>query len=314
MCYSKEVSLAAGSTILLTSYWFYVRFYLQQKILPGSKKIVQGLSSLAGSFTSTKSKGRFISSSPLKRFTFWFIMGYAAIGGHQIGEFLSIATGSELIYKLGLVSSIACTYLMLRAFESLSERRFGSWLALTVIGLVSIDIFRTPMVFENTHFWVRGLNHQVWAVAWLALWLYLLLVIGLLGFKSTDKANRRAYWFYGLGGINISFALSWLYAIVAHRFGSTCSLTTCSYHFLQDFNYRFDFPSLWCTFTVIQAPFIFLILRYVHQKYKLGDSFGGWYPSLVQKSLLVITTLILMFGWYHLTPLALGVSWKMLTK
>src|SRR5690606_35516878 len=101
-----------------------------------------------------------------------YIIGFAAIGGHQLGEFLSIASGNEFVYKIGLVSSILCTYAMLRAFESLSVQRFGSTIVLAIIGLLSLDIFMTPMVFENAHFWVRGFSHKWWAVIWLLLWMY----------------------------------------------------------------------------------------------------------------------------------------------
>lgn len=303
MCYSKEVSLVAGAVISGLSYWYYLKFYLRQKA-GKSINAVKGLWEMSFAKTIKPS---------IDGFSLWFILGFAAIGGHQIGEFLSIATGSQLIYKLGLISSIACTYFMMVAFEKLAGRRLGSRLIALVIFFVSIAIFRTEMVFANTHFWVRGLDHTVWSVFWLANWMYLCLSIILLSLKATVKSNKRLYVIYGLGGINISFFLSWIYAIVAHRYGTTCTIVSCSYHFLNDFVYEFDFPSLWCTFTVLQSPFIYLVLKKMRAGYK-KETFNNWQPTIKTQLGLIIATAFVMAAWYLLTPMLLGVSWKMMTK
>jgi hypothetical protein len=303
MCYSKEVSLAAGTVISVLSYWYYLKFYLAHN----TKKSFNVLKSFWQILTA-----RTIEPS-INGFSLWFILGFAAIGGHQLGEFASIATGSQFVYKLGLISSIACTYFMLVAFEKLSGKLLGSKLIAFIILMVSIDIFRTEMIFENTHFWVRGTDHKYWAIFWLANWLYLCLAISWLGYKATSQIHRRIYWLYGLCAINVSFMLSWAYAILAHRYGSACTIITCSYHFLSDFIYEYDFPSLWCTFTVIQAPFIYLALRKVRSTYTKED-FGGWKPTWRTQLGLVAATILLMYIWYTITPLLLGVSWKMMTK
>jgi hypothetical protein len=303
MCYSKEVSLVAGTAITAFSYRYYVQFYLQKKTQTFSQRMQDIFHTLR-----QDTRGQNV-----RNFSLWFILGFAAIGGHQFGEFASIATGSEFIYKLGLVSSILCTYFILVAFEQLAGKRLGSKIIAVVIFLVTIDIFRTEMKFENTHFWVRGLNHKYWAMFWLANWVYLCSAIILLGYKAKSQLNKRIYWLYGLGGINISFIISWLYAILAHRYGNICTISNCSYHFLQDFIYKYDFPSLWCTFTVIQAPFIYMTLRKIKTSYA-GESFHNWQPTLVTKLSLIGITIIVMALWYTITPMVLGVSWKVMTK
>lgn len=303
MCYSKEVSLVAGTAIILFSYRYFLTFYIQQQ----KQKSIRWFSQLQSSFFSTKHVDR------VKEFSLWFILGFAAIGGHQFGEFASIATGNQFIYKIGLVSSILCTYFIMVAFEKLSGKTLGSKLIAFIIFIVSIDIFRTDMVFENTHFWVRGFNHKFWAFFWLANWIYLCSTIVLLGYKTKNKTNRTLYWVYALGGINISFIISWIYAIVAHRYGSSCTIINCSYHFLQDFIYSFDFPSLWCTFTFIQAPFIYIVLKKIKNSYK-DDNFSTWEPNWMTQLNLIGVTIVFISIWYVFTPMLLGVSWKMMSK
>lgn len=291
MCYSKEVSLAAGTVIISLSYWWYFKFYVQQGISQLKIKI----------------------PTNIRNFNLWFLLGFASIGGHQIAEFISIAWQSEFIYKAGLISSILCTYFMVVAFEKLSGKKFASWLLALSIFILGIDVFSTDMVFQNQHFWVRGFSHQRWAILWLMQWLYLWGVIGILGFKAVHKDNKRFYLFTALLGINISFILSWIYAIVAHRYGTICSLSNCSYHFLQEFMYNFDFPSLWCTLTVLQAPFIYWVLHQATKTYK-KENFNDWNPTWLTIVGLICVSVLGMVIWYISTPLALGVSWKMLTK
>jgi|GEM_PF-3355593 len=303
MCFSKEVSFVVGTTISACSYWYYLKFYVQAKKNPAKNKIKDFIQTLRH----TNPEER------LSEFSLFLILSFAAIGGHQFGQCFSILTGSQIIYKIGLISSILCTYFMIKAIERLSGKKLGSGLIVLTILFVILDATRTNMVFKDYHFWISGFNNTSWSLLWLLNWIYLCSAIVLLGYKAKKAINKKFYLLFALVGINISFIASWIYAIVAHHYGQVCNITNCTHLFLKDFNYRFDFPSLWCTFTIMQAPFIYLILIKARTSYST-ETFGGWQPTWRTKLGLVAMTLVIVSIWYYVTPILLGVSWKMMAN
>ena len=145
MCYSKEVSLVVGSVIASGcgySWWKYV-------------------------YKSTK--GRLKKAFTNKRLISFFkyvIIGLLCIGGHQLMEFLAIETGSQLIYKLGLIVSISSMYFLIRSLEVLSKLFLGS----KVVALIIIFLSRFEKVFL-----VFPIYHLITYIFFVSLGIYLII-------------------------------------------------------------------------------------------------------------------------------------------
>ncbi len=101
-----------------------------------------------------------------------------------------------------------------------------------------LSIFALPVFsFENHQFWVRGFSHMFWVLFYLVL-----CAIGIYQItKEPDTEQKKLLnWlcFYTFG---ISFLLSLAYV--------TYGIMRGTHYFL------YDFPSIWCTFFVLQLLF-----------------------------------------------------------
>ncbi len=259
-------------------------------------------------FTDTKILERL---KTLRPFIVYTILAYASIGGHQVGEYFAILSGDQFIYKLGLISSILSIFFGARAIEKLTQVRIGSWFILAVIIAVSADIFLTTFSFENRHFWVRGDNHTVWSTAWFTLWTYVMLSgIYISRYYNTVINKKLLRWAF-LGVMNVSFVLSVAYAVLG---AWSTSFVTCTEELFTGFVFGKDFPSIWCTFSVAQAPFLYLGLRAFARKADTDDlpslPHAFWKRALV----IALITILLIVVLKLVVPIIFGVSWKMITK
>ena len=290
MCYSKEVSLVSGLSMSAASFFFWLKFV--------SLKIVND-----NAFRER--------ATSLRDFFINAILAYACIGGHQIVEFFAILTGDQLIYKLGLISSITSVFFGARALEKLTKTKIGSTFILAIIGMVSLDILFTKFDFSNYHFWVRGENHTIWSTAWFSLWTYAMFSGLYLSNLYSTAINKKLLRFAFLGVMNVSFLLSLGYAI----FGTmTVNVLTCSQNIFQGFVFGKDFPSIWCTFSVMQAPFLYVGFLAIAKHFILTDSIKEKYnpqKRMIAIALLTITFMVLL---KLLVPIVFGVSMKMITK
>ena len=94
MCYSKEVSLITGLIILASCAYLYYKYVHKQ------------------------------SKTHLKPFFQNVLFGFLCIGFHQFSKFVAISTGSELIYKIGLIVSISAMYFFMQSLQKLTHYSF----------------------------------------------------------------------------------------------------------------------------------------------------------------------------------------------
>jgi len=106
MCYSKEVQLLTSLLIFISCLVYYLYFRNKHKRDQWFQKFLDTI-----------------------------LLVFVLIGLHQFSEFLSLLTGSEIIYKIGLVSSISAMYFVLQSFEILTNRNIHKNIALVVEGL-----------------------------------------------------------------------------------------------------------------------------------------------------------------------------------
>lgn len=219
MCYSKEVQLTTGSIILTLSVFYYVHYSMQFHAMQ-KKWLIPFLKNV--------------------------ILAFVCIGGHQIFEFLSLQTGSEVIYKIGLIISLSSMYFFIRSLEVMLNRDLKSYLSLIIIIAVAIHAFSTEMFFEASSFHLRHNSVFIWAAAWMLLFIYFH-ICAINGIKYLrSKSSRKKIIRYLLFTLDISFILSVLYTLWGYW---KHSINVCT-----------DSPSIWCTFYVVQILFLPLFL------------------------------------------------------
>lgn len=266
MCYSKEVQLTTGSTILITSLsyyiWFSVRYHSIQKkwLMPFLKNI---------------------------------IVAFSLIGGHQIFEFLSLLTGNQNIYKIGLILSISSMYFFLRSLEVILNRNIRSKVALLIIAGVSIHLFFVTMSFEQISFYVKHSSVFIWATAWMLLFIYWH-VCALKGRKLLDDDSKKIIILYLLATLDVSFILSVAYTFWGY---TKFSLDVCT-----------DAASIWCTFYVVQAfvlPFfLFAIPR------TLNVPRNSTRQNLRDTLIYILISLIVLVACISVLPFFRCLTWK----
>jgi len=218
MCYSAEVQLTTALIIFISCIFFY--FYYSHKYSKSNKKW-------------------------LKPFLNNVILVFACIGGHQLFEFLSLITGNQIIYKIGLMISISGMYFILRSLEMLTNKNFYSKFAIILIIGIGIHAFLVPMHFERFSFHLRHLSAFIWAFFWLLLFIYWHVCVFSI-WKNIDKKSKKTIIWYLLTSMDISFILAVIYTFWGYL---QFSVNVCT-----------DSPSIWCTFFIIQTFFIPIFL------------------------------------------------------
>lgn len=225
MCFSKEVQLVTSLIIFASVIIYY--FYWQKKFENHHKKwLLPFLNNL--------------------------LLGFTFIGGHQFFEFLSIHTGNEIIYKIGLIVSLSSMFFFLRALEELTETKIHSKIALVIVGIITIFIFSTPASFGAKAFYVQHESAFFWALAWMVLFIYwhICALYIIKKYKEPEAAKSSIVWLL-LGGLDISFIASTAYTFYSYL---NHGINVCS-----------DAPSIWCTFFVLQVLIVPAFLnRHLH--------------------------------------------------
>jgi len=120
MCYSAGVQLTTSLLIFATCGVFYFHF-----------------------------RSKYAHLRPwLLRFLDNVTLLFLCIGGHQFFEFLSLTTGSQFIYKTGLLLSMTGMYFGLRCLEVMVDEDLHSKIALGFIAGVGIHLYLVPVRFE----------------------------------------------------------------------------------------------------------------------------------------------------------------------
>jgi len=217
MCYSATVQLITSAIILICCAFYYYEYSKG----PHQKKW----------------------QKPFLKLT---IIAFICVGLHQFFEFLSLITGSELIYKTGLVISVCSPYFLIRSLEELSNEKFHSQITLGLISLLAIIIFSSPMSFAAKSFHLIHNSAGLWSFAWMLLFIYWN-ICAIRVYRETDDDCKGKILLYLFAIANISFILSTLYTL-----GS---------YFVYSINVCAEAPSIWCTFFVIQTLFLPIFLN-----------------------------------------------------
>src|SRR3989339_1014734 len=181
MCYSKEVQLTTGATILSFSIFYYIWFSIKYQAIQ-KKWLMPFLKNV--------------------------ILAFALIGGHQIFEFLSLLTQNQIVYKIGLILSISSMYFFIHSLEVILNRDLRSKVALWVIGGVAVHAFLVEMSFEQFSFYLKHNSVFIWASAWMLLFIYFH-VCAIKGRKLLkDDISKKAIITYLLATLDVSFILS----------------------------------------------------------------------------------------------------------
>ena len=191
MCYSKEIQLIT-SLIIFISILAYYLFYHERYKKVGKKWIISFLNMV--------------------------LFAALAIGFHQFFEFLSLVTNNNIIYKIGLISSISATYFLLCSLERLSNVKLYSKIALVVIALVSFHIIVSPMEFGAGLFYVKHYSAFIWWAAWLFLFFYWNISALRIYRTLNDESSRKTLLLYVLTVADISFILSMIYVFAGYFF------------------------------------------------------------------------------------------------
>ncbi len=266
MCYSKEVQLLTSVVILssaLAYYLYYSRQYRQLK------------------------------KDWLLRFLKHSTAAFFLIGAHQFFEFLTLVTGSERIYKMGLIVSVCAVYFFLTSLETLTNKKINSWVAIVPIVIVSLQIIFSQMEFSEVGFYIRHKSTFFWAATWLFLFIYWHVSAATTYYRMKDKRLKKTLVIYLLTLADISFILSAIYVLAGH--------------FLFSVNVCTDAPSIWCTFYAIQSVLVPLLF------FRLGKPFKRSRPSnitIAQTIKFMVISLVILVVLILTLPYFDCLTWK----
>ena len=296
MCYTKEVSLVTSGVIFTSTIFTWVKYYLG------------------------KANAKIRNLDPrVHGFIKYTIIGFALIGGHQLFEFLSIWSGSQIVYKIGLLISISYTYFLLLALEKLTRRAFGSQLYPVVIAALGVYMFNTNMTFSEAHFYVRGNSHLVWSLTWMILFIYWNLCVVTVAVQLRDKFNRRLLFLYPWVFTNFSYLLMLGYVFMAYAYlGSPviASVITCAglADTLKDYSFQKDIASIWCAFAAVAVIFIPTFFGAMVEKFKAADLSHVKSFTFQRAAAYLAASAAILFFLYTVLPAMIYVGFKMVTK
>jgi len=274
ICYSKEVSLIAGTTIFAGTTLNYIKYKINR------------LSDLRKKSVAT-----------------YLLLAYLAIGAHQFLEFFAIYLNNTIIYKIGLLFSISGMFFNLRASEKFFAKNLGSSLFLGVLAMLSIHIFTRSMYFENAHFYVRGTNHFYWGAIWMIFFIYWNLIHLFYFIQNYGRFGASKIRNLPFASLNISFILSAIYCYIIGLSKNLGLLPACG-----SFEIVFDAPSIWCVFASIQGIFLYYFFK-SYNKEEHEIIYTGP-PRLKAMLIAIIITIIIFFT----LPLFSTLSYKMILK
>ena len=169
------------------------------------------------------------------------------------------------------------------------------------------------MEYANMKFWLRGYDHRQWSITWMTLFVYFWLCLLYVILKTKSAVNRKLMW-YLLGGVNISFILSIIYALIATYYTKHTIPQPCSIMLVDDFAFGWDFPSIWCTSSFVQAPFYFLLLKVFTEQYDVHGKLAVKKISWLTHLSLAALTIGLMYLFLTTMPLFFAVSWRYMAQ
>lgn len=212
-------------------------------------------------------------------------IGSACIGGHQVFEYLSLISGSNIIYKIGLIISISGMLFFLISLEKLYNRDFYSRYLKYLIALLALYLFSRPVEFSTLKFHLEHHSVIAWSFLWFVFFVYWLALIVFELRKVVEHISKRVAILYMLCSMTLSFLIAAAYSVWAY---SSEGVNICT-----------SYPSVWCTFGVIQmifSPLFFVILakdtKSLPRKSKLAIK--DFFLYLIIVSMITVATMYLL--------------------
>lgn len=190
-----------------------------------------------------------INREELIPFLKYLMIAGSMIGTHQVFEFLSLVTESAIVYKIGLLISLTGMIFYLVSLEKFYNRDLHvKKLSIAVI-IVAIYLFLKPVEFTIFDFHLEHHSIFLWSLVWFVLFVYWNICILFEQKNVGQYISKSLAWMYMLFSMTISFLVAAGYSIASH------------------YNYGVDicitYPSVWCTFGVLQClvlPFFLYLL------------------------------------------------------
>lgn len=213
----------------------------------------------------------------------YLALGSSCIGGHQVFEYFSLITGSQLIYKIGLIISISGMILFLVSLEKLYNKDLYSKNLKWLVVLLAVYLFSRPVEFTTFKFHLEHHSVLAWSFLWFVFFIYWIVCILLEQKKVANYVSMKLAIIYMLSAMTLSFIIAVVYSVISY--------------FSVGVNICTTYPSVWCTFGVIQMivnPFFLMILaREVDalppkSKLDIGDAF---------KYMLIVTIVTMITMW-----------------
>ncbi len=197
-----------------------------------------------------------INIKELITFLKYFMIAGFLIGAHQVFEFLSLYTGSEIIYKIGLLISLSGMIFYLVSLEKLYNRNLYVKSLSIFVGIVALYLFLKPVEFSTLNFHLEHHSIFLWSLIWFILFMYWSVCILFEQKTVKQYISKSLAWMYMLFSMMVSFLLSVGYSLWDHYNGAT--------------NICVTYPSVWCTFGVSQVlvlPFFLYLLPKKNEKF-----------------------------------------------
>ncbi len=225
-----------------------------------------------------------INREELIPFLKYLMIAGSMIGTHQIFEFLSLVTGSVIVYKIGLLISLTGMVFYLFSLEKFYNRKLYVRELSIVVAIVAIYLFLKPVEFTVLDFHLEHHSIFLWSLAWFVLFMYWNICILFEQKNVGQYISKSLSWMYLLFSMTISFLIAAAYSI-----GS---------HYTNGVNICVTYPSVWCTFGVLQClvlPFFLYLLpkkmKKIPPKTQLSKRSAGIYLFIT----IIITILMIVF-------------------
>ncbi len=227
---------------------------------------------------------RMLGRNDLIPFLKYALIAGSCIGSHQVFEFLSLYTGSQIVYKTGLLISLSGMIFFLISLEKLYNRNVYAKFLSSLVGFIAIYLFLKPVEFTTLDFHLEHHSIVFWTVTWFALLMYWNICILFEQKNVKQYIPKSIIWMYILTSMMASFIVAAGYSLGSYYISNTNICTT--------------YPSVWCTFGVIQVillPFLFYFLpkkvSKLPPKTQLPKKIAGIYFFIA----IIITTLVLVY-------------------
>lgn len=187
-------------------------------------------------------------------FLIYLMIAGSMIGTHQVFEFLSLYTGNAIIYKIGLIISLLGMIFYLVSLEKLYNRDLYVRYISIIVGVVALYLFFKPVEFTTLKFHLEHHSIFLWSLFWFILFIYWSVCILFEQKNVKQYISKSMAWMYMLFSMMVSFLIAIGYSLWNY-YGSATNICV-------------TYPSIWCTFGVLQVLVLPFFLYFLPKKMK----------------------------------------------